>query len=169
MSVSLKKYLLEHYKEEWDNNPTTPQPFIQIDDQDSHDNFQTFCNIFITFKKNRSFELEITGKFPITPEIEDICEIYKGYANIHRKRAVLHLDTDKIAVINDLANILKSTSHLGDTIDNPDWSQISARTVGSLKRVARILKGYNELVKNKKNNPSKVLTLFFLSITNLLK
>ena len=169
MSVNLKLYLLEHYKEEWESSFPSSQQFIQIDDQNSNDNFQTFCNIFITFKRGNSFELEINGKFPITPEIEDICDIYKGYANIHRKRLLLHLDTNKIAVIDDLANMLKTTVHMGESIDNPDWKQISARTVGSLKRVSRILREYNTISNENRKQPSKALALFFISIINLIR
>lgn len=147
MAENLKKYLINSYPVDRDSLVHRSWHFIQIDDQDDNDNIQTFCNIFITFINNNTFQLELSGKFPITHEISDICEIYKGYANIHRKTLILTLDRDKVDVIDHLVEMLKSTSHLGNTVDNEEWEQMSARTVSSLKRLSRTIREFSaELV-----------------------
>lgn len=142
MSENLKKFLIRSYPVDRDSLVHRSWQFIQIDDQDDNDNIQTFCNIFITFLNSNTFQLELSGKFPITPAISDICEIYKGYANVHRKTVTLMLDKDKVDVIDHLVEMLKETSHLGNTVDNAEWEQMSARTISSLKRLSRTIREY---------------------------
>lgn len=144
MAENLKKFLIQSYPVDRESLVHRSWQFIQIDDQDDNDNIQTICNIFITFLNNNSFELELSGKIPISPDISDICEIYKGYANIHRKTIKLTLDRKKVDVIDHLIELLKQTSHLGNSVDNPEWEQMSARTISSLKRLSRTIREYSE-------------------------
>ena len=142
MPKTLKTYLIHAYSTDKDSFIAKSSKFIQIDDQNDTDNIQTFCNLFITFLTPHQFELELTGKFPITPQISDICEIYQGYANIHRKRLTLKLDKHKTDVVDHLAELLKETSELGATADNREWEHMCARSISSLKRLSRTLRDY---------------------------
>lgn len=159
MPKSLKTYLHNAYATEKDTAFPWSNKFIQIDDQNDNDNIQTFCNIFLTFLSPKSFELELNGKFPITPKIRDICEIYQGYANIHRKRITLRLDQDKCDVIDSLTEMLKETSLLGDSVDNREWEQMCARTISSLKRLSRTLRAFKRPKTAVRKNIRQALSL----------
>lgn len=151
MSTQLRNYLREAYQERrsFYHRMDSNSP-IQIDDQDSNDNINEMCNIFCIVKKKNNFILELCGSFPITQEIIDLVEIYGGKIDMSEKSITLPLNILQIDAVTDLANRLKNTSNMGDTINNPNWFFICARTISSLYRFVRIIKEYiqNQTAKN---------------------
>jgi hypothetical protein len=145
MSIGLRQYLIDAYEarpsvvSRFKSNKSIP---IQIDDQDDLDRINEFCNIFCRVMKNNRFTLELIGNFPISSEIADLVEIYSGFSDPLNGRICLKLSPEKIAVITDLADKIRKTSFLGNKINNPNWLPISARTISSLYRFARIIKEY---------------------------
>ncbi|MCX7725738.1 MAG: hypothetical protein N2053_02685 [Chitinispirillaceae bacterium] len=147
MSIQLRNYLKEAYEEKRSSylryKIDTNFP-IQIDDQDDKDNINEICNIFCTVKKKDNFILELCGSLPITQEIIDLVEIYGGKVDLSEKSITLPLNILQIDAVTELANRLKKTSNMGDTINNPNWFFICARTISSLYRFVRIIKEYNQ-------------------------
>jgi hypothetical protein len=117
---------------------------IQIDDQDDNDKLHEFCNVFCTVLKKDTFRIELLGKFPISPEMADLAEIYNGeHDTVHGKLYVtLHLD--QIDVLTDLADKIRKTSFTGIQ-KNPSWLTVSSRTISSLYRFVRIIKEFTNL------------------------
>lgn len=146
MSANLKQYLLDAYVGHTDillaqvrsNYP------IQIDDQDDDDSLEEFCNVFVTVGKRRQMELEISGRVPITREIADLAEIYNGFSSVSEQRVVLRIRPNQIDAIAHLADKIRATAYMGDTVGNPNWDRISARTISSLTRFVRVIKQYNQ-------------------------
>ncbi len=144
MSRRLQKHILESYHTNIQNIFKTRKryPYLQIDDQHDYDNISEFCNIFINFKKQNSFEIELIGAVPITQEIADLAEIYQGHADPDQSKITLTINPKQIEAVADLASLFKKTALMGDLIGNPSWQQISARTIHSLQRFVRIIKEY---------------------------
>lgn len=147
MATTLRKYIKDTYSSTRQiyTQHTHKLPFIQIDDQDEQDNISYFCNIFITFKKSNTFELELSGPFPITREIADLAEIYNGKTDGTNHKVSLVLNPKQIEVLLDLTLLLKKTAEMGEMVGNPFWHKISARTISSLKRFVRIVQEYVSL------------------------
>ena len=147
MAHDLRQYLLEAYSTNHYSylKSSKKHNFIQIDDQDDNDNIEEFCNIFITFKGRKSFELELTGKMPITQDIADLAEIYHGKIDLLSNRTSLTLNPNQIEVVSDLILLIRKTSSLGHLVGNSNWYHISARTISSLNRFIRIIKEYVSL------------------------
>ena len=160
MNDNFIKYLTRAYPASSDADSYESDNFLQIDDQSDNDNIQTFCNLFIIFKKNYQFELEISGRFPITSRMVDLCEINEGYANKYRKTAKLKLSVSQINVIDNLIEIIEDTKSKGDTVGNSDWEKISQRTIYSLKRFSQTVKDFNS-EKPKISKRTSVRQLFF--------
>ena len=144
MAQDLKQYLIEAYSVNHYSylKSSKKQNFIQIDDQDDNDNIEEFCNIFITFKGRKSFELELAGKIPITQDIADLAEIYHGKIDLISNRICLTLNPKQIEAVSDLISLIRKTSSLGHLVGNPNWHHMSARTISSLNRFIRIIKEY---------------------------
>ncbi len=146
MSAKLKNYLLDSYVGHTDillAQVRGSYP-IQIDDQDDDDPLEEFCNIFVTVGKKNRMKVEISGRIPITYEIADLAEIYDGYANRTAGKVVLRITPGKVDVLSDLADKIRKTAYLGDSVGNPNWDRISARTISSLKRFIRLIKQFDE-------------------------
>jgi hypothetical protein len=144
MSGQLRQILLKTY-----NNPqkellseTSEHRYIQIDDQDDHDNITEFCNIFVNFKKRNTFELEISGRIPISDEMADLIEIYQGKVDPNRNKITLTLNLHQIEVLTDFASLISKSSHLGSVVGNSNWKQNSERTINSLSRFVHLIKEY---------------------------
>jgi hypothetical protein len=144
MSSKLKNHLIDAYLGE--NNPITDKIAkdfaIQIDDQDDNDDITLFCNLFVRVRDKGNFVFDMIGNFPITKEINELVEIYDGEINTKIKRITLYLNISQIDVLIDLANHIKKTYNLGETINNPMWHRISARTISSIYRFVRLVKEY---------------------------
>jgi hypothetical protein len=145
MPTQLRHYLIDAYKSP--RNFYLPQKHIktlaiQIDDQDDMDSMTDFCNIFCTVTSKNEFIIELNGKFPITQEIADLVEIYKGYTNQSDGKLIVKLHFLQIEVLKDLSDYLRKTSFMGDLVGNPNWTSVSARTISSLYRFIRIMKEY---------------------------
>jgi hypothetical protein len=147
MAQDLKQYLIEAYSVNHYSYLTSykKQNFIQIDDQDDNDNIEEFCNIFLTFKGRKNFELELSGKIPITQDIADLAEIYHGTIDLVSNRICLTLNVKQIEAVSDLILLIRKTSTLGHLVGNSNWHHISARTISSLNRFIRIIKEYISL------------------------
>ncbi len=149
MSASLRRYLIESYEcgqPSSEGLKTDPKFPIQIDDQDDNDNINEFCNIFCTVGKKNNFTIEITGLFPITQQMKDLAEIYKGSCTTEQggNSLSLTLNIRQIEAIMDLADKIRKTSYMGETVNNPNWLSISARTISSLYRFVRIIKDFTQ-------------------------
>lgn len=144
MAQDLKQFLIEAYSVNQYSylKSSKKQNFIQIDDQDDNDNIEDFCNIFVAFKGRKIFELEITGKIPITQDIADLAEIYHGTIDLVSNRISLTLNVKQIEAVSDLIKLIRKTSTLGHLVGNSNWHHISARTISSLNRFIRIIKEY---------------------------
>jgi hypothetical protein len=151
MSSGLRRYLLEAYAGNREILPEKiPKDFpIQIDDQDENDSLAEFCVIFILVKKNNRFEIELSGKMPITNEIIDLADIYGGSADQRQGKILLHITLQQIEVLIDLAKMIRKTAALGDAVGNPNWHRVSARTISSLHRFLRIIKEYARLKRTR--------------------
>ena len=147
MVNSFRRYLIDAYSlnENLYFTKTRQLPFIQIDDQDDRDNITEFVNIFITPKRKYNFELELLGPMPITQEMVDLAEIYRGKANLKIGKITLELNPKIIDVVLDLAAIIRKSSSLGESIGNDQWERISGRTISSLYRFVRIVKDFISL------------------------
>jgi len=144
MSARLRRYLLSAYvgtREIMPEKIRRDFP-IQVDDQDDNDTLSEFCTLFIVVRKNNCFEIELSGKIPITREIMDFAEIYGGFANQQTGKIVLILTLYQIEALIDLAKMIRKTAASGDTVGNPNWHRLSARTISSLYRFVRIIKEY---------------------------
>jgi hypothetical protein len=148
MSFMLRQYLLDAFAANRDILPgKIRKDFpIQVDDQDDDDNVSEFCNIFVTVKKNSRFEIDIFGNIPITREISDFAEIYNGFTDTTSGRIVLNISPRQAEALVDLAKRIRKTASLGDTVNNPNWHRVSARTISSLYRFVRILKEYSRSI-----------------------
>ncbi|MBD3347367.1 MAG: hypothetical protein GF401_20110 [Chitinivibrionales bacterium] len=146
MSIRLRQYLVDAYigHTGYLQQKTTKDLAIQVDDQDDNDILADFCNIFVSVGKNNSFEIEISGNFPIAREIADFAEIYDGHADLALRRVILRLNTNKTEAIKDLATKIRKTAHNGYSVNNPNWEKISARTISSLHRFARVIEEYKK-------------------------
>ena len=144
MALDLKRHLLESYSTNHYSylKSSKKHNFIQIDDQDDNDNIEEFCNIFVTFKGRKSFELELSGKMPITQDIADLAEIYHGKIDLISNRISFTLNPKQIEAVSDLISLIRKTSSLGHLVGNPNWHHMSARTISSLNRFIRIIKEY---------------------------
>ena len=147
MPNRLRQYLFEAYKSP--RNFYLPKKYlktapIQIDDQDDGDSINDFCNIFCDVKKENAFALELKGRFPITPEIADLVEIYDGSADTGAGKISVTLTLDQVDVLRDLSDKIRKTSFMGDLVNNPSWLSVSARTISSLYRFVRIIKEYKK-------------------------
>lgn len=166
MSFRLRQYLYDAYESHHNTsfsrklNKNTP---IQIDDQDDNDQISEFCNVFCTVRNNDFFCIELIGNFPITPEIEDLIDIYGGKTDLVNTRLLLELNIEQIDVLIDLADKIRKTSFLG-TQSNPSWLTISARTISSLYRFVRIVKEYKNLHKNSSASKFAVLQSVLKSV-----
>ncbi len=149
MSYNLRHFLFnayeDHHTSAFRRKLTADMP-VQIDDQDDSDKINEFCNIFCTVKNNESFCIELIGNFLVTPEINDLIEIYNGQNDISHGRLQLELNIGQIDVLIDLAEKIRKTSFLG-VDNNPHWLTISARTISSLFRFVRIIKEYKNITK----------------------
>ncbi|MDR0305767.1 MAG: hypothetical protein LBI42_02905 [Chitinispirillales bacterium] len=117
---------------------------IQIDDQDDNDSFTNFCNIFCIVEPSKNIRLELTGNFPINKAMADLAEIYKGFTDITRGKLVINITPDQIAVVTDLARLIRNTANMGSLVNNPHWFRIAARTSSSLMRFYRIVREFLE-------------------------
>ena len=144
MSRHFRKYISEAYHSDHYliEKRMLKKSFLQIDDQDDSDNIEDFCNIFVTFKGKYRFELELTGKMPLTQEMADLAEIYHGSTDLESNRISLLLAPKQIGVISDLVSLIRKTSKMGHLVGNPHWLHLSARTISSLNRFIRIIKEY---------------------------
>lgn len=159
MPFSLRQFLFnayeDHHTSAFRRKITADMP-IQIDDQDDSDIISEFCNVFCTAKNNDFFYIELIGNFPVSPEINDLIEIYNGHSYISQGRLRLELNIDQIDVLIDLADKIRKAAFCG--IDNnPHWLTISARTISSIYRFVRIIKEYKNL--SKKSFFSKIIAL----------
>lgn len=144
MAISLYQYLYDVYSTNHYNSikKNRKQTYIQIDDQDDNDNITNFCNIFVQVKKRNVFEIELSGRMPITREIADLAEIYQGQIDLTESRISLVLNPRQIEVVKDLASLIRKSAPMGELVGNPQWDRISARTISSLNRFIRIIKEY---------------------------
>jgi hypothetical protein len=150
MSARLRQYLLDAYENRRAVHLPRKIPRdmpVQIDDQDDSDNLDEFCNIFCTIGSGGKFRIELAGNFPITREMVDLSEIYDGSYDPVNQSIRLQLNYDKVDVLMDLAEKIRKTAFMGDTINNSNWLRISARTISSLYRFVRIIKEYRNLYK----------------------
>ncbi|MBD3320773.1 MAG: hypothetical protein GF350_06740 [Chitinivibrionales bacterium] len=147
MSTRLRQYLVDAYigHSGYLRRKIDKDFAVQIDDQDDNDVLADFCNIFISIGKNNCFTIEISGNLPLSQEIADFAEIYDGFADRFPRRVVLKLDIHKTEAIKDLAAKIRKTAHNGTSVDNPNWDRISARTISSLHRFARVLEEYRKI------------------------
>ena len=154
MTSQLRNYLIDAY-ESRRSTPNThridPRFPIQIDDQDDNDKLNEFCTIFCTVSRNNTFLIDLTGTFPVTQDMIDLAEIYNGYYKKNQGRLSLKLNVRQVEALMDLADRIRKTSFLGDTVNNPNWLSISARTISSLYRFVRIIKEYRQLYERKKS------------------
>lgn len=145
MGRQLKQYILDCYEplrgksEKSDNLRNAP---IQIDDQDDNDSFTNFCNVFCTVESSKSVRLELSGNIPITKAMADLAEIYKGFADTNCGKLSLRITLNQIAVINDLAQLVRKTASMGSLVNNPNWYRVSARTASSLMRFCRVVEEF---------------------------
>lgn len=143
MSSRFRQYLLEVYESRRDDPPSRRSKFpIQIDDQDDSDPLNEFCNIFCIVGSHNNFRIELSGNFPITREITDLVEIYNGIIDSSNSRLSLQLNIEQVGVLTDLADKIRKTAFIGDSINNPSWHRMSARTISSLYRFIRIIKEF---------------------------
>lgn len=144
MSGRLRQVLFETYQRNYTEDVISPpkKHYIQIDDQDDHDNIAEFCNIFVNFKKKNHFEVELSGKFPITKEMADLIEIYQGCVDTNKNKVSLTVNPHQVEVLMDFASLIKKSAYLGDAVGNPNWQQHSARTISSLYRFVRLVREY---------------------------
>ncbi len=143
MSSRLRQFLFEAYVgDAYRHYRLKKEQPIQIDDQDDNDNIAEFCNMFVIVGTGNTITLELSGVFPITQEIADLIEIYHGVVDPDDSSIRITLHIDQAEVIMDLANRIRKTAHLGETIHNANWHKISARTISSLYRFVRILREY---------------------------
>jgi hypothetical protein len=145
MTSELRQYLLDAYENRHSlsfSRKMTKDIAIQVDDQDDNDRIDEFCNIFCTVISNNKFKIDLLGNFPISHEMADLIEIYNGYIDTVHGMIGLKLDMGKIEVLIDLADKIRRTSFMGDTVQNKNWLTISARTISSLYRFVRIMKEY---------------------------
>lgn len=144
MSKNLWRYLREAYFNTRYYFASSPKAkhYIQIDDQDDTDNITEFCNIFVNFKNNSTFEIELIGKMPITDEIADLAEIYRGTVDYNQRKINMILKPEQVEAVSDLAALIKKTTPMGDCVDNAQWHLISTRTICSLHRFVRIIKEF---------------------------
>jgi hypothetical protein len=144
MSVGLRQYLVDAYVGHADGSvPKVKKNFpIQIDDQDDNDRLDSFCNVFVTVDKKNFFEVELTGRLPITTDMADFAEIYDGSSNARTGRLALRLNPQKIDALSHLADLIRATTLMGETVGNPLWDRISARTISSLRRFVRVIKQF---------------------------
>jgi hypothetical protein len=153
MPLQLRQFLSDAYESRHLSvfpHKTQKEYPIQIDDQDDNDKLHEFCNVFCTVLKKDTFRIELFGKFPITPEMADLAEIYNGEHDTVHGRLVVKLHLDQIDVLTDLADKIRKTSFTGIQ-ENPSWLTVSSRTISSLYRFVRIIKEYTNL----KNSPNK--------------
>jgi hypothetical protein len=144
MSSRLRRYLLGAYGGAREIMPEKVRKDfpIQIDDQDDNDNLSEFCTIFVLVRKNSCFEIELSGKIPISREISDFAEIYGGYGNQQTGKIVMNLTPYQIEALIDLAKMIRATAASGNAVGNANWHRLSARTISSLYRFVRIIKEY---------------------------
>jgi hypothetical protein len=121
---------------------------IQIDDQDDNDDIERFCSVFVVVKGKSSFEIELRGRFPITGEIADLTEIYDGTADARNGRIILTLSLLQIDVLLDLAARIRKTAFMGQSVNNPLWHRVSARTISTLHRFVRTIKEFSSAATN---------------------
>lgn len=143
MASSLKRYLLETYTPHQRYYQTVSKSsFIQIDDQDDYDNISDFINIFVTVKGRYNITIEIVGKIPITQDMADLAEIYRGSVDLTANRIEFTINPKQIEVLTDLAGLIRKTASMGDLVGNPHWNQYSARTISTLNRFIRTIREY---------------------------
>lgn len=145
MSYHLCQFLMDIY-EYRNTNPSRKVPYynipIQIDDQDDNDILDDFCNIFLTIKPKNSFKIELIGKFPITKELSELADKYRGFSDPIFGKLTLFLDINQTDVLLQLADYIRKTSFLGSIIQNNNWLAVSSRTISSLFRFVRIITEY---------------------------
>ncbi|MBN1308250.1 MAG: hypothetical protein JXA18_10060 [Chitinispirillaceae bacterium] len=146
MSLRLRRYLIDAYE----TRRSTQHPYkvdpklpIQVDDQDDNDKLNEFCNIFCMVGVKSSFTIELTGTFPMSQSMVDLVEIYGGTVSREQGRLSLTLTPPQIEALMDLADRIRKTSFMGDSVNNPNWLSVSARTISSIYRFVRIIKDFN--------------------------
>jgi hypothetical protein len=147
MSSRLKRYLADVYEQRRvAHHPKKPLPKypLQIDDQDDNDKLNEFCNIFCIVGTRDSFTIELSGTFPITQPIIDLIEIYNGRLNRQEGRISFDLTTRQVDVLMDLADRIRKTSFMGESVNNPNWLSLSSRTISSLYRFVRVIKEFDK-------------------------
>ena len=144
MSKRLRQYLYEHYTINGNRSykKLKKDYAIQIDDQDDTDPLNQFCNIFVTVGGGNIIEIELCGNVPMTKEISDFAEIYSGMAYRYNGRIVLRIAPRQIEALIELAHRIRDTAGMGETVGNPGWEKMCARTISSLYRFVRIIKEY---------------------------
>ena len=144
MSRKLRNFLVYTYTLRDDYRPSKIRKEypIQIDDQDPNDNIAQFCNVFVTVGDRNTFILELCGNFPVMRKLIDLAEIYEGGFIAEKKKVIFHLNFDRIEVIRDICEILKDSATMGESVENPEWIHMSARTVSTLNRFSRTIKEY---------------------------
>ncbi|MBN1982319.1 MAG: hypothetical protein JW795_12365 [Chitinivibrionales bacterium] len=150
MTKNLWRYLCQSYvsRRNYFLHNLRSKQYIQIDDQDDSDNIGEFCNIFINFKNNNTFEIELLGKMPITQEIADLAEIYQGGADYNHRKINMVLKPEQIEAVAHLASLIRKTAPLGEVVGNAHWQLLSSRTISSLNRFVRIIKEYATVKQN---------------------
>ncbi|MBD3317119.1 MAG: hypothetical protein GF344_15135 [Chitinivibrionales bacterium] len=146
MSSKLRYYVYDNYAlngHRFFKNVTKSYP-IQIDDQDDEDTLYDFCNVFVTIDNNNSIRVDLLGAMPITQEMIDFVEIYEGSADRAEGKLHLQLNPEQIGALYDLADLIRRTADMGETVGNRNWKKISARTISSLYRFMRVIGEYRQ-------------------------
>jgi len=145
MSTQLRHYLIDTYESQRSiqhSHKFDASIPIQLDDQDDNDKFNEFCNIYCIIGGNNTFTIELVGTFPITQSMSDLADIYNGITDRKLGRLTLRLNISQIEAIMDLADRIRKTSFMGETVGNSNWLSNFARTISSLYRFVRIIKEY---------------------------
>jgi hypothetical protein len=147
MSLKLRQYLVDAYSgsKEFITSKIKRDFAIQIDDQDDNDDITEFCTMFVTVVDRNQFVFELIGSIPLNQEIVDLAEIYGGSVDRDPGRIMIKLTVNQIEVLMDLARHIRKTSRQGNTINNPRWHRVSARTISSIYRFVRTIKEYTRI------------------------
>ena len=141
MSRQLRKYLHDAYTA----NPYLQDKrhakdlYYQIDDQNEYDHIVGFVNIFARVPGKNTVEIELRGDFPQTAEIISTVKSRGGSIDWTVRAVKFRIDAADPSFIAEFSELLRQSVPRG----SESWRKNSARTISSLARFARIIKGFN--------------------------
>ena len=126
--------------------PKEPATVFKIDDENTTDFCESFCQICVTTIGPTELRLQLTA-CPLTWELQHFVEDHDGVVDLTPlgNEIRLKLSVKQVTAIRNLARQIRSIVGRGRRYSNPNWKWICRRTADSLDRFAEALMDYRRL------------------------